>query len=235
MNKLVRMVGAYGERIRRDDGGSEFGVDLNRNFGYKWGYDNDGSNPDSTRDNYRGAKPFSEPETKAVRDFCIKHNFLICINYHTYSNLIVPPWEYNLKPSQDSLIFNSLISLANPLNGYHNGIWYTSNGTADDWMYGETSLKNKIYSVTPEVGSSFWPTPEEIIPLAEENLYSNLVYAWGPGIIENPPFISDAYLNKIFFHPFLDSVKITAIEKNPDNHTSEVFAKIFGEDDSLIK
>ncbi len=80
----------------------------------------------------------------------------------------------------------------------------------------------------------FWPTPEEIIPLAEENLYSNLVYAWGPGIIENPPFISDAYLDKIFFHPFLDTVKITAIEKNPDNHTSEVSAKIFEEDDSLL-
>ena len=133
--------GGLWRKNRRDNGGGIFGVDLNRNFGYKWGYDDIGSSPDSTDDDYRGVEPFSELETKAVRDFCIKHNFLICINYHTYSNLIVPPWEYNLKPSQDSSIFNSLISLANPLNGYHNGIWYTSNGTADDWMYGETISK----------------------------------------------------------------------------------------------
>ena len=183
---------------------------------------------------YRGVEAFSEPETRAIRDFCKNHNFKVAVNYHTYGNIVVQPWGYEEKQSIDFTTFNNLIFLASTLNDYKN-IWpYAHNGNAVDWMYGDVILKNKIFAVTPEVGSTFWPTPEEIIPLAKENLYSNLVYAWGPGIIENPPYISDIYLNKYSFHPFLDSVKITAIENNPDNHTSEVFAQIFGENDSLL-
>ena len=41
------------------------GVDLNRNFAYKWGYDNEGSSPFPTSETYRGGGPNSEPETKA--------------------------------------------------------------------------------------------------------------------------------------------------------------------------
>ena len=33
---------------------SNDGVDLNRNFGYKWAYDNDGSSPDQAAQTYRG-------------------------------------------------------------------------------------------------------------------------------------------------------------------------------------
>ena len=33
------------------------GVDLNRNFAYKWGYDNEGSSPNPTSETYRGASP----------------------------------------------------------------------------------------------------------------------------------------------------------------------------------
>ena len=39
------------------------GVDLNRNFAYKWGYDNEGSSPDPPSETYRGPAPGSEPET----------------------------------------------------------------------------------------------------------------------------------------------------------------------------
>lgn len=44
-----------------------FGVDLNRNFGYKWG--GKGTSKDICRDTYAGSKPFSEPETDAIRNF----------------------------------------------------------------------------------------------------------------------------------------------------------------------
>ena len=71
-----------------------------------------------------------------------------------------------------------------------------------------------------------WPVPGRIFPIAEENRYLNLVYAWGPGIIENPPYISNASLNLNYCRPLLDTVKITCIETNPDNHTSNVFAQL---------
>jgi len=45
----------------------DIGVDLNRNYGYKWGYNNDGSSDDLCDESYRGSAPFSEPETAAIR------------------------------------------------------------------------------------------------------------------------------------------------------------------------
>ena len=42
------------------------GVDLNRNFAYRWGWDNEGSSPDPSSQTYRGPAPNSEPETRAL-------------------------------------------------------------------------------------------------------------------------------------------------------------------------
>jgi hypothetical protein len=52
-------------------------------------------------------------------------------------------------------------------------VLYPVNGEFNDWMYGDTLLKPKAYSWTPEVGNNddgFWPAPSRIVPLAEENL-----------------------------------------------------------------
>jgi hypothetical protein len=61
-------------------------------------------------------------------------------------------------------------------NGYALGtgpdLLYTVNGEACDWMYGV----HGIYAYTPEIGTGqdgFWPQTSRIVPLAEENLYSN--------------------------------------------------------------
>ena len=236
--------GGMWRKNRRNNGSGIFGVNIQRNYGYMWGYDNIGSSPNPQNSEYRGTGPFSEPETQAVREFCQDHNFLISNVYHTYWNVIFPPWGYNLMQTQDSTIFNNLIACANSLNGYRNGIYipqpenYPSNGDALDWMYGDINEKNRIFAILTEVGGAddggFWPSPEKIIPLAEENLYTNIVCAWGPGVIENPPYIKNALLNIRYCRPLLDTVKIIAIETNPDNHTSNVFAKVLKLNDSLI-
>jgi carboxypeptidase T len=49
--------------------GDGYGVDLNRNWGAEWGYDDLGSSPYPLYIDYRGTGPFSEPETQVVRDF----------------------------------------------------------------------------------------------------------------------------------------------------------------------
>ena len=41
---------------------TNFGVDLNRNWGYQWGFDNLGSSGSCSSDTYRGVAGFSEPE-----------------------------------------------------------------------------------------------------------------------------------------------------------------------------
>ena len=60
-----------------DWGDGPDGVDLNRNFGYKWGNDDIGSSPDPNEATYRGTGPFSEPESHAIQKFVEKHNFII--------------------------------------------------------------------------------------------------------------------------------------------------------------
>ena len=175
--------GGMWRKNRRPMMNNTFGVDLNRNYGYFWGYDNTGSSPDSTRDTYRGPAPFSEPETKAIRDFCISHDFKIALNYHTYGNLLVYPWGYLPQfNTPDSTIFRNYSKYITQFNGYVYGtgdetVGYVTNGDSDDWMYGEQTQKNKIFSMTSEVGNQndgFWPAQSRILPLARENLFPNL-------------------------------------------------------------
>jgi murein tripeptide amidase MpaA len=57
------------------------GVDLNRNYDFYWEQGGSG-NPDWP--NYRGPYPFSELETRALRDLGLEERFVFSISYHTY-------------------------------------------------------------------------------------------------------------------------------------------------------
>ena len=54
-----------------------------------------GSSTDPCAENYRGAHPFSEPETRAIRDFLVSHKDEIkfVYNFHAYGNMYL--WPYN--------------------------------------------------------------------------------------------------------------------------------------------
>ena len=175
--------GGYWRKNRRDLGGNVYGVDLNRNYDYLWGYDDIGSSPFEDSGTYRGPEPFSEPETQALRDFLedgrrISHAY----NYHTYSRLLLYSWSYEDGAyTEDDAAFEALAEEATAVNNYTYGtswaVLYPVNGGSDDWMYGEQSTKPKIFAFTPEVGYDFWPDPSDVYPLADENLEANLVLA----------------------------------------------------------
>jgi len=178
--------GGMWRKNRRDNGDGSFGVDLNRNYGWDWGLDDDGSSPDPFSDVYRGSAPFSEPETQAMRDFCNAHQFRAALNYHTYHNLLIHPWD--AVPdllTVDSALFEEHARLLTRNNGYAHGttnqvLFYLTNGGSDDWMYGEQVTKGKIMSMTPEVGAlddGFWPPDWRIEDLCEENMDQNLLQA----------------------------------------------------------
>lgn len=144
---------------RRDNGDGSFGVDLNRNFSFQWGYDNIGSSPSPANDLYRGAGPFSEPETSAIRDFCAGRNFTVGFSYHSYGELLLFPWGYISGYTPDHEVFLELGNLLVANNGYFNGnvamgAIYTTNGDSDDWGYGETVEKPGFFLYTPEINSS---------------------------------------------------------------------------------
>ncbi len=182
--------GGNWRKNRRDNGDGTYGVDLNRNYGYEWGYDNEGSSPYTVSDTYRGPYAFSEPETQAVRDFCNKRKFALTFNYHSYSNLLICPWGYESDfKTPDSLDYDRYGADITRYNNYEYGtgdqtVGYLVNGDSDDWMYGEQNSKEKILAFTPEVGTDsdgFWPAQERIVPLAQENMYPNLYLARAVG------------------------------------------------------
>jgi len=72
------------------------------------------------------------------------------------------------------------------------------NGEANDWFYGEQIQKGKIFGYTPEVGTAadgFWPTQARIIPLADENVYPNLVLAAGVSDVTTPIISNETAAN----------------------------------------
>jgi hypothetical protein len=181
--------GGMWRKNRRDNGDGNFGVDLNRNFGYMWGYDDEGSSPYTDDETYRGTGPFSEPETQHIRDFISAHEFVITVYYHSHSNLIIWPWSYDRFYCDDEEVYAAIGDSGALWNGYDPGpgwILYVVNGGSDDWGYGEQTLKNKNFSFTVEVGSyedNFWPPAERIDDLISENLGANLFYARAVGDI----------------------------------------------------
>ena len=168
---------------RRNNGDDTYGVDLNRNFGLEWGYDDIGSSPNPGDETYRGAGPFSEPEIQNLRDFTISRNLVFSVYYHSYSNLVLWPWSYDEIYSPDHDIFSEIGDSVSAMNGYSPGPgWtlYPVNGDSDDWNYGEQSLKEKIFAITLEVGNDndeFWPPESRINTLVSENLGPNLFFA----------------------------------------------------------
>lgn len=178
--------GGMWRKNRRPHGGNKFGVDLNRNYGLYWGFDDAGSSPDSTSDTYRGKSGFSEPETQAVKYFCENHSFKLVLNYHTYGDLFIYPWSYQENIyTPDSAYFVNYAAEATRDNFFNTGtanqtVGYTANGDSDDWMYGEQGTKNKIFAATPEAGPGdlgFWPTSSKIIGLCQSNMTQNLTTA----------------------------------------------------------
>lgn len=51
----------------------DYGVDLNRNYPYKFAMNNIGSSQEPCEEIYRGEKALSEPETQAFAAFIEKH------------------------------------------------------------------------------------------------------------------------------------------------------------------
>jgi hypothetical protein len=171
--------------VAEDD--DAFGVDLNRNYPFYWGYDDRGSSSNPTAETYRGTAGFSEPETEAIGNLCVAKNFTLALNYHSFGNYLIYPWGYVDVETEDSLAYREYAAAMSRHNGYWFGtgmetVGYATNGDADDWMYGERNEKPGILSMTPEVGAGwdggFWPDTNRIFPLADANVRPNLIVLW---------------------------------------------------------
>ena len=147
------------KNLRDNDGDGQItpgdGVDPNRNFAYKWGYDNEGSSDDPGSETYRGPGPNSEPESKAIDSLFKRVRFTEFINYHSAAQLLLygVGWQVNTPTPDDVLGIAMAGDDAHPaVPGYDPDIsaeLYTTNGEIDSYF----TEKYDGFGFTPEMST----------------------------------------------------------------------------------
>ena len=95
---------SFWRKNRRQNADGSYGVDLNRNFPIGFVKSN---KPDSNV--YGGPEPFSEPETRALRDFVESHpNIAIALDYHSQGNVFFPAHDFRHEDTIDTTDMNVL-------------------------------------------------------------------------------------------------------------------------------
>jgi hypothetical protein len=148
------------KNLRDNDGNGVIepgdGVDPNRNYAYKFGYDNEGSSDDPASETYRGPGPNSEPESKAMDNlFKRVGGFTEFVNYHSAAELILygVGWQVNTPTPDDLLGIAMAGDDAHPaIPGYDPDIsaeLYTTNGEVDSYF----TEKYGAFGFTPEMST----------------------------------------------------------------------------------
>lgn len=182
-----------------NSGSSAVGTDLNRNWAYQWGCCG-GSSGSTSSETYRGASAESAPEVKAAADWVrsrvvggvqqIRTN----LDWHTYSELVLWPYGYTYNDTAPGLTQDDRDAHATlgqnmaGTNGYtpeQSSDLYITDGTIDDWMWGQYKIFSFTFEMYP-VGASpgFYPPDEQIVPQTTRNKeavlrfleYSDCVY-----------------------------------------------------------
>ena len=115
------------------------GVDLNRNLGYMW-------NPEFGYDD--NPAPYSEPESKVLRDFVLSRNFNVMIDYHSGLQGIIYPWYYKTDNCPDYSEIRYLAEQYDVTSGYPEGEFavtsgadlYVTNGALVEFAYGSLGI-----------------------------------------------------------------------------------------------
>jgi carboxypeptidase T len=167
---------------RRYNQNLDWGVDTNRNYGFMWGIDDQGSSPYPFDAVYRGPYPFSEPETQAIKDFLLQNPPSGALNFHNFSQLILYPWGYTAVPTPDDVemkeIARNMSEMIYRVNGrmYEYGpgatTIYPTNGDADDWIYATFGVPSYTIELPPElfIEGGFFTSSEMIQSVFNEQV-----------------------------------------------------------------
>lgn len=163
----------YTEGLVRDFEGAEikmappkWGLDLNRNYPYGWAPD--------TRQPGAGEFPLSEPETRAVAEFVVKHpNISLGFTYHTTGGVILRvPGSHPAarSPQRDIQALTSIGEMGTEETGYPCIPCYEdfsggtpesySTGAFDDWLYEHRAILSytvETWNQSQRAGVQQWP------------------------------------------------------------------------------
>ncbi len=155
------------------------GVDINRNYAKGW--DNvEGASSDPGDDTFHGLQAFSEPETRAVKDWVDSTpNAATLLTLHSFSELVLYPWGSQYDPiadSRDQQVFKTMAKQMASWNGYEPmqaSQLYLASGDTCDWAYSA----HKIFAFTFELdpsgfspgGSGFYPGQASLPAIFDKN------------------------------------------------------------------
>ena len=154
---VVPTMNPDGEAIGRRQNAA--GVDLNRNFGLKW-------KAEAGR-YYSGTGPFSEPESRAIRDFVAKVEPKELVSMHA-PLLAVDTYGLKSRSLHDRLVKN--LQLPSRYLNCHDG---DCHGTMTQWV----NANHPTAAITIEYGTS--PTPTYYLLTAKEGLVAALGGTYG--------------------------------------------------------
>jgi len=144
-------------------GSSAVGVDLNRQFGFKWACCGGASN-DPFADKYRGPEPWFAPETRAYRDFVLsrvvdgQQQLSVILSLHAAGRLVLWPFSFTKKdrprrmPYDDWRAFVAMGHQLADQNGYRaqqGSDLYIVDGDQDDWAYGTQRIFAFAFELAP--------------------------------------------------------------------------------------
>lgn len=173
-------------------GPGEFGVDLNRNYGYRFACCG-GSSGDPASPYYHGPRPWSAPEVRAIRDFVNsrvvdgRQRIRTHITFHTAGELVLWPYGYTLEdlgPGMsrlDQRTFQAMGRAMAATNGYRamqSSSLYRTDGDMIDWMYARHGVFSFTFELYPRGGSPrerHYP-PDEIIGRETRRNYRAVLY-----------------------------------------------------------
>lgn len=169
--------GGMWRKNRRNNWDGNYGVDLNRNWRYFWGYDDAGSSPSTWDETYRGPSANSEPEIAGTQNFINSHDFAMIVNYHAYGQHFQYPWGYYQAHSDDHSYYFDTLAVYSRNQGFEIGtaweLLYPVNGESVDFDYGDDRFRRPSLGILFEIGTDgdgFWPTQQRITPLVTQSL-----------------------------------------------------------------
>lgn len=149
-----------GSALWRKNTGGIMGVDINRNYPFKWGVCN-GSSPFFFMEDYRGGSAGSELETKALMGLVSRVQPVVDISYHSYSELVIYPYGCDGTHTETKATVEgigrkmaALLPRDDDKGTYEPGtsweVIYDTDGTDIDWMYNE----HNVLAYTIEMNAS---------------------------------------------------------------------------------
>ncbi|MCS6899898.1 MAG: M14 family zinc carboxypeptidase [Myxococcales bacterium] len=148
----MRRLAAGGAAFQRGNGG---GVDLNRNFSWLGDVRHPmGGSNHPWSPHFRGSTPFSEPESRALRDLVLREPPVLSLAFHSFGEVLLYPWSHRLDPHPRRADYERLGAALNrgmsgrPYKVKAGATWYPICGDFDDYLDNEFGT----LAMTLEVG-----------------------------------------------------------------------------------